>query len=280
MIWVACNYKNGHILSVNVIRKLVLLSLFNYQVDEYMKDSVKKRKANGGKANNFQNGLPEQSAVAQSFELLSRFIQHVAQHCKRAYIDWVRTTASDDTSCPFSFLFFTALISEGGRICFEGAQASYVSKSLCRQLATMCRQYNDYGSAKRDAEECNLNSLAYPEFRSHTNRADGCSKANSSDVPVVRPEDGNVASPARAASNEQQSGENEAKTPENASAKEDLMAIAEFERSCMQLALEKLTRISPPATVHKPQIFIDVTDMFGQIYVQRDIASRVQKTSK
>lgn len=120
MIWVACNYKNGHILSVNVIRKLVLLSLFNYQVDEYMKsvvariadfrmpmpepllrracnegvilatlaaeamthyrDSVKKRKANGGKANNFQNGLPEQSAVAQSFELLSRFIQHVAQH--------------------------------------------------------------------------------------------------------------------------------------------------------------------------------------------------------
>ncbi|KAL9055543.1 MAG: hypothetical protein Q9206_003094 [Seirophora lacunosa] len=250
MIWVACNYKNGHILSVNVIRKLVLLSLFNYQVDEYMKDSVKKRKANGGKANNFQNGLPEQSAVAQSFELLSRFIQHVAQHC------------------------------EGGRICFEGAQASYVSKSLCRQLATMCRQYNDYGSAKRDAEECNLNSLAYPEFRSHTNRADGCSKANSSDVPVVRPEDGNVASPARAASNEQQSGENEAKTPENASAKEDLMAIAEFERSCMQLALEKLTRISPPATVHKPQIFIDVTDMFGQIYVQRDIASRVQKTSK
>ncbi|KAL9012655.1 MAG: hypothetical protein Q9173_002594 [Seirophora scorigena] len=189
---------------------------------------------------------------------------------ERAYIDWVRTTASDDTICPFSFLFFTALISERGRICFEGAQASYFSRSLCRQLVTMCRQYNDYGSAKRDAEEGNLNSLDVPEFQSHTNRADGCSKANGSDIPVVRPEDGNVASPTRAASNEQKSGENEAKAPERAPVKEDLMAIAEFERSCMQLALEKLSRISPPATVHKLQVFIDVTDMFGQIYVQRD----------
>ncbi|KAL8961804.1 MAG: hypothetical protein Q9193_001693 [Seirophora villosa] len=368
MIWVACNHKNGHILPANVVWEMVLLSLFNYQVDEYMECVVariadfditmlepllrqacnggsdlsdtaaeamthpaKKRKTNGGKANNIQNGLPGQSAVAQSFESLSRFIQHVTQHWsvlqsppsmqqevarevynfllahithnqdnvlfaksrgsvtkdgtqfmnnERPYIDWVRTTASDDTSCPFSFLFFTALISERGRICFEGAQASYFSRSLCRQLATMCRQYNDYGSAKRDAEECNLNSLDFPEFQSHTNRADGSSKANGSDVPVVRSEDGNVASPARAASNEQQSGENEAKAPERASAKEDLMAIAEFERSCMQIALEKLTRISPPATVHKLQIFIDVTDMFGQIYVQRDIASRVQKASK
>ncbi|KAL8749353.1 MAG: hypothetical protein Q9184_006840 [Pyrenodesmia sp. 2 TL-2023] len=381
MIWVACNHKSGHILPANIVWEMVLLSLFNFQVDEYMESivariaepdlpmlmsslktkcdggsgpsdadvdamtherdpiaPVKKRKLDGGKARNLQNGVPEQRAVAQAFAALSRFIEHVTQHWSvlrsppsiqreiarevynflvahithnrdnvfmakskaswnkectpsvndgRPYFDWVRTTASDDTSCPFSFLFFTALISKRERNCFEGAQASYLSRSLCRQLATMCRQYNDYGSAKRDAEECNLNSLDFPEFHSFTSQADGCSNANrsgpatnGSSSPTTRRTDGNGAPAATAEETEQGRHDNRAKDINGASAKDDLMAIAEFERSCIQLTLETLSRVSPDATMHKLQVFIDVTDMFGQIYVQKDIASRVQKASQ
>ncbi|CAL8579357.1 hypothetical protein XPA_005107 [Xanthoria parietina] len=202
---------------------------------------------------------------------------------EQTYIDWVRTTTSDDTSCPVSFLFFTDLISERGRNCFEGARASYLSKSLCRQLATMCRQYNDLGSAERDAAECNLNSLDFPEFQRFPSQADWIRKTNGSDMPthglnsrVGKPPDGDGASLAIAERHEQESSGGNPKIPEGASAKEDLMAIAEYERSCMQLTLETLTDISPPATIRKIRVFIDVTDIFGQIYVHKDLSSRAQ----
>jgi hypothetical protein len=35
---------------------------------------------------------------------------------------------------------------------------------MTRHLAVMCRQYNDYGSLVRDAEEGNLNSIDFAEF--------------------------------------------------------------------------------------------------------------------
>ncbi|KAL8848314.1 MAG: hypothetical protein Q9221_006668 [Calogaya cf. arnoldii] len=366
MIWVACNHKSGHVLSADVVWEMVLLSLLNYQVDEYMESVVgrieeidipmlvaflkqecdgesgashaaggvmtddrdpispaKKRKMNGGETRILQGSVPEQSTVSQAAKALSQFIQHVIQHGSlvrspppmqremakevskflvahithnqdnvalakskgsgtedgarvvdngRTYIDWVRTIASDDTSCPFSFLFFTALISERGHDCFEGPQAGYLSRSLCRQLATMCRQYNDYGSAERDAAECNLNSLDFPEFQSFPSPAGRSCKANGSG--------GHKASITTAEKHEHESSDDKPQNSKRAGAKEDLMVIAEYERSCMQLTLGKLTAISPPATIQKLQVFIDVTDMFGQIYVQRDIASRLQGSSQ
>lgn len=381
MIWVACNHKNGHILPANIVWEMVLLSLLNFQVDEYMESFVatlaeselsmlvtflkrecdgkggpsdtavdaatherefpgpeKRRKTGWDQAKNVRDNLPEHnSAVAQSFRALSRFIQHVTQHWsllhaptsmqqevgrelyeflnghiihnrdnvllaesksnetqdglqhitkERSYLEWVRSTASDDTSCPFSFLFFASLISERGQDCFEGARAKYFSKSLCGHLATMCRQYNDYGSAKRDAEECNLNSLDFPEFRGFTDHIDGSCNAKSSgsangaDPSPARLTLSNGALGAGHARKALSSSENKVKDSVHTSAKDDLMAIAEFERSCMQLALKNLSQVSPPATIRKLQVFIDVTDMFGQIYVQRDIASRVKSDSR
>ena len=375
MIWVACNHKNAHILSSKIVWEMVLLSLLNFQVDEYMesvvarmaeselpmlvtvlkreccgtsdssvagvdattldRDSIglpKRRKITGDKVHSVRDDLSQDNAVAKASKALSRFIQHVSQHWsllqspaaiqrevgrevynflvahiihnqdnillarsrstgtryglqnldnERSYLKWVRSEASDDTSCPFSFLFFTSLISGPGRNCFEGARAKYLSKSLCGYLATMCKQYKDYGSAKRDAEECNLNSLDFPEFRSFAIDAEGPPKANGSS-----PASGSATSSARPTENNGALGviqerdnvsisENESTDPMRTSAKDHLMAIAEFERSCMQLAMRNLTQISPPATIRKLQAFIDVTDMFGQIYVQRDIASRV-----
>lgn len=46
---------------------------------------------------------------------------------------------------------------------FDRCQAQYYSASIARHLATMCRQYNDYGSIARDTEEANLNSLDFTE---------------------------------------------------------------------------------------------------------------------
>ncbi|MCJ1387605.1 hypothetical protein MMC18_000448 [Xylographa bjoerkii] len=146
----------------------------------------------------------------------------------------------------------------------------------------MCRQYKDYGSAKRDAEECNLNSLDFPEFRSFTshanelNREDQNGSANGSHTSAARLAHSNGALDVLAQKRQLGSSENIVNDSMHASAKDDLMAITEFERSCMQLALKRLTQISPPATIHKLQVFIDVTDLFGQIYVQKDIASRVK----
>ncbi|KAL8897928.1 MAG: hypothetical protein Q9207_006959 [Kuettlingeria erythrocarpa] len=377
MIWVACNHKSGHILSANTVWEMVLLSLFNFQVDEYMESVVsripelelpvllsslktkcywgstpaadamtsdrdatgmaKKRKLNGEIAITVQKGRSVHNAVAQALEALSRFIEHVTQHRsvlqsppslqreiarevynflvahithnqdnvllakskasgtensvrsvknERTYIDWVRTTASDDTSCPFSFLFFTTLISERGRNCFEGARAGYLSRSLCRHLATMCRQYNDYGSAKRDAEEYNLNSLDFPEFQSSTSQVDARFETNGSGPatngihsPPVNSTDGDGNSAATTTTMKRDERESHTSKANTTSAKDDLMAIAEFERAGVTLALSSLTPLSPPAIIHKLRVFIDVTDMFGQIYVQRDIASRVQKAS-
>lgn len=379
MVWVACNHRNGHILSANIVWEMVLLSLLNFQVDEYMESVVAriaefelpmlatllKRECNRtsglgvtavdgttydrdlaspeyrqekslDEAKNVRNDRPDHSAVAEAVKALSQFIQHVTQRWslrqspptmqqevakelynfliahivhnqdnvllakskstgtkdglqhvtnERNYLNWVRSTASDDTSCPFSFFFFASLISGRGRNCFEGARANYLSKSLCRHLATMCRQYNDYGSAKRDAEECNLNSLDFPEFRntiSHNDEfctGDLSVPAKGSDTSSARLADNNEVFEATQEIHELSSSENKVKETIRTSAKDDLMAIAEFERSCTQLAMKNLTEMLPSTTIHKLQVFIDVTDMFGQIYVQKDIASRVKNIS-
>ncbi|KAI9708936.1 MAG: hypothetical protein M1820_003630 [Bogoriella megaspora] len=83
------------------------------------------------------------------------------------YFSWARSTGADHTSCPFSFRFFMCLVSkpDRGHSSFESTQAQYFSSSVTRHLATMCRQYNDYGSIARDAEESNLNSVDFAEFQ-------------------------------------------------------------------------------------------------------------------
>ena len=370
IIWVACNHQNRYILPVNIVWEMVLLSLLNFQVDEYMESFVvritesempkllkllkrecrgtnlldavtvdaakedmdlarpaKKRRLSLQEVESVHDDLAENSAVAQVFKTLSCFVQFVTRHWsvqqspvsmqlevskeiykfldahiihnqdnvslarskntaskddlqhtkdERSYLDWVRSTASDDTSCPFSFLFFTSLISEPGQNCFEGARATYFSKCLCRHLATMCRQYNDYGSAKRDAEECNLNSLDFSEFQSSTSHADQ-SENGTDNAHSAKAVDINGTLEAIQENQEPDSrSETKAQNSTRASAKTDLMAIAEFERSCMRLALKNLAQISTPSIIAQLQVFIDVTDMFGQIYVQRDIASRVK----
>lgn len=184
--------------------------------------------------------------------------------CESGYFNWARSEAADDTSCPFSFHFFACLVNPPGKWCFRGPQATYLSQSLARHLATMCRQYNDYGSAARDADEGNLNSLDFPGFREHS--------------PDPIPE---IWTDVRNGEDEKANGDAiaaHASQDRMKKAKEQLMEIAEFERECMQLAMRRLRQNVDGTNATKAlQVFVDVTDVFGQIYVQKDIASRVQK---
>ena len=53
--------------------------------------------------------------------------------------------------------------------------------------------------------------------------------------------------------------ENDSPAEDGHGAKDELMAIAEFERAGMQLAPQ--------------EVYINMTGLFGQIYVQRDLSS-------
>lgn len=180
-----------------------------------------------------------------------------------SYFSWARSTGADHTSCPFSFRFFMCLISKPNQVqsCFESAQAQYFSSSVTRHLATMCRQYNDYGSIMRDAEENNLNSVDFAEFQA------GAWKGES-----VKPELAREGS---------RNGERSLWTSGLRSARESLMAIAEFERKLMELSFRALKEVvSSPEAIEGLKVLIDVTDLFGQLYVAKDIASRKRKAEK
>ncbi|GKZ30056.1 hypothetical protein AbraIFM66950_007577 [Aspergillus brasiliensis] len=178
-----------------------------------------------------------------------------------SYFTWVRTTSADHTSCPYSFHFLAALIAYYHRppdttaphSAFYGPRQRYLAESLCRHLATMCRQYNDYGSIARDAAERNLNSVNFPEFWEQVGdeRMAGTQDRSHHVKPTERPLD---------------------------AVKSDLMWLAEYERASCMGTLDRLVNEAglPKRTARIVRTFVDVTDLYGQIYVARDIASRVR----
>lgn len=98
----------------------------------------------------------------------------------------------------------------------------------------MCRQYNDYGSLQRDRDDRNLNSVNFPEFVS--------GGGDDSDR----------------------------------SLKDELFAIAEYERMGLGMAMGRLKELTGvrregERLMKAVELFVDVTDVYGQIYVLRDI---------
>lgn len=170
----------------------------------------------------------------------------------RTYYSWVRTTSADHTSCPFSFTFYTCLLShnpgkhgngnKSENIFSKDAKTSYVAEAMVRSLASLCRMYNDYGSIGRDKAEGNLNSVNFPEFHVSGNRSVG---GNAEEV------EKNV--------------------------KEELMWVAEYERRGLERAMGEMEGLVGDADMEKVRLFVDVTDLYGQIYVVRDIGVGVQR---
>lgn len=357
VIWTTCNQIGGNVLPSGSLWEMILLSMLNYQIDEYMETVVHSlstsdlrllilqirescglgdyhdpshslqlnsasfggapdpsalpRSANGSQKRHYQEHGSKSSASTVITKYIDHILQHAAVLCAHSwvqkelamelhnfliahitqnidssklkalkkvdktsdgvsspgfslssYFEWVHSTAADNTSCPFSFRFFACLVSSPGKSLFEGPQARYLSQSLARHLATMCRQYNDYGSAMRDTDEGNLNSLDFPEFREpslgHPESAAHTQTNGQSEHGEDRDGNGSVEYATQAM-------------------KDQLMGLAEFERGCMELAFAKLDRvICSPAAMKALRVFVNVTDSFGQIYVRKDIASRVQ----
>ncbi|KAH8836246.1 hypothetical protein RJ55_10009 [Drechmeria coniospora] len=163
----------------------------------------------------------------------------VVTNARGTYFDWVRTTSADDTSCPYSFEFFRCLVSSSicaGTDCFPGMRAQYLGQAASRHLATMCRQYNDYGSMARDLEEHNLNSVNFAEFY-----------------------------------DDEEEGSEGDESAEKAGRR--LLELADYERECLSLTLKRLRPEITPSAWKAWNVFVDVTDLYGQIYVVRDINS-------
>ena len=168
------------------------------------------------------------------------------------YHRWVHTTSADHTSCPYSFAFVVCLTSSGASDCFEGAYTKYLAQDLCSHLAAMCRQYNDYGSLKRDREERNLNSVNFPEFYGMPEAAVTEKKSK---LREFDREDSTLA--------------------KEAGIKAVLFEIAEYERECLMSVMQKIEKRVPARVMNMLNLFVGITDLYGQIYVAKDIASRI-----
>ncbi|KAL4999865.1 hypothetical protein BDV10DRAFT_200525 [Aspergillus recurvatus] len=204
------------------------------------------------------------------------------------YYQWVHSIGAADTSCPFASLFFMCLISKcnptnrhsqsDSYFCFKDAQSQYLSRAAIRHLSAMCRQYNDCGSAARDRAERNLSSLDFLE-----------SSMCLSDPYVPYPYSSvNGNGQPRDLDSEPTSLSLPLST-----LKEALMEISEFERTCLQLALRRLGAVSISSTnmststrsldadanaiaLRRFGVFVDITDLFGQVYVLQDLTSRIR----
>jgi hypothetical protein len=316
MCWTTVNATTGFPLSGDIMWEMMIISMLNYQVDEYMEsvvgclptsclpelkyeiraacldEDISTADALDLHLTEIQNyelpptprmdiiqSQPPSPQLSGVVEVLRKYIKHIRHHrgftaspaaaqkevseelnkflyahiahnednlrlretdakfdsplSSQLYFDWVKTTGANDTSCPYSFSFFNCLITGEDCPSRSSGRRRYFTRALGLHLATMCRQYNDYGSYSRDKEEKNLNSLDFADFNENVCRGSGPRK-------------------------------------------EDLMDIAEFERSVMQLCFKRLTSEVSQKVSAQIQAFINVTDLFGQIYVAQDIASRLK----
>jgi hypothetical protein len=157
---------------------------------------------------------------------------------RTTFFNWVRTTSADHTSCPYSFVFFLCLVGGDSSSLEMTIHQRYALEDTCRHLATMCRQYNDLGSVVRDQQERNLNSVNFPEFL-----GEGTDSAVTMEELMDRK-------------------------------KQDLLVIAEYEGRCLDRVLGELELSLDGRMMEKLRLLIQVTDLYGQIYVARDIGIR------
>lgn len=165
------------------------------------------------------------------------------QNPGRTYFNWVHSTSATTTSCPLAFAFYSCMIRRVGFDIFSQPRTAYVAEDMCRHLASMCRMYNDYGSVARDREEGNVNSLNFPEFHGINTGEE----------------------------NKFQRGQALREM------KEELMWVAEYERRCLDATVTEMRRVTgQQKLVNLLSLFIGVTDMYGQVYILKDLTNRVR----
>ncbi|KAM7197579.1 ent-kaurene synthase [Rhypophila sp. PSN 637] len=200
-----------------------------------------------------------QTHVTQSEDNLllqqGKFRQSTMMRDDHSFFRWVRTTSADHTSATYTFYFWACLLSswvdnsQAQKDCFESTLEKYYAAATCQHMATLCRMYNDLGSISRDRDEGNLNSVDFPEF-------DNDNKDSALDAATA-----------------------------NINRKRDeLFQLAQYERSCLEDAFSRLARCEASTGTRNRRkerkmdilrLLWNVTDLWGQMYVLRDLGSRL-----
>ncbi|RAL05864.1 uncharacterized protein BO80DRAFT_460918 [Aspergillus ibericus CBS 121593] len=165
------------------------------------------------------------------------------------YFRWVYSTSADHIAAPMCFAFLSCMI--GATLtprtttedCFHNTTTKYFAAAACRNLAAMCRMYNDIGSWVRDHEEGNLNSIHFPEF---TGTDDGTKQAVLFDL-----------------------AQYERKCLNHALERLAVEMLNDPDAEASRLGKRRM---------HLVRMFCDVTDLSGQIYVLRDMSSLIRHT--
>lgn len=158
------------------------------------------------------------------------------------YFDWVHSTPAEHTTAKFSFVFYLCLVLGESSDKLLGNRKNkvsyfprYVAEDMCVHLAAMCRQQNDYGSLARDRAEANLQSADFSDLYLGGVNTDGHKDAH---------------------------------------AKKMLLDVAAYERSCVENAMTELGKYVEQGVMDAVRVFIEVTDLYGQIYIVRDLTAR------
>lgn len=176
---------------------------------------------------------------------------------------WTRTTSGDHTAGPFAVSAFLCMLESQRRSINRGRlgdplgspQSKYVAQDVSRHLAALCRLYNDFGSVARDLAEDNLNSINFPEF-----------------APVFSPD---CAGPHAGRHEKANTGEQSARIGE---AKQMLLGVAEYERRCLEAAMVELRGLVDQDVFEALRVFCVTADMYGQMYVLKDLTPAVKRS--
>ncbi|KAF7881618.1 uncharacterized protein EAF02_006306 [Botrytis sinoallii] len=296
--WTGCNNK-GIFLETDLIWDMMVISMLNYQADEFMEavlghngsaehlirglfskttlrsDPLSSQESSSLNRSvitpvNSDDGLPDDS-TNDDRDTLIRFKDHVLNHPSiykasesslahlskqlEAFLlahlthstdnSWFAQLSGHDADAPVTFPASRTYWDwetkpfphRAHKVSFRGAGPASRSHVVA--------MYNDYGSLARDKAEKNLNSVNFPEFE----KCAGTS--TSSDA------------------TEKQT------TAELQERKSALMEMAEYERECLLIVKARLRPLVDEKVRGVLDVFVNVTDLYGQIYVARDIASRM-----
>ena len=179
---------------------------------------------------------------------------------RTSYYTWAHTIGAESVSSPFSFAFFCCLLgattspSTGPKDCFPSVFEKHLARDLSGHLAVMSRLYNDYGSLERDRLEANINSVNFPEFHNAYYLGHDTSGSGSSN-----------------------------EINKTHKLKEDLLALAQYERCSAESAGNKLLDTLRTSGLRKDrakadgvELFIGVAALYADIYVAKDLSNHVE----
>ena len=162
---------------------------------------------------------------------------------------WSHVTGALLTGGPVSFAFYICrLASDSGTGVdfFPSSYLKYMAQELSSHIETMTRFYNDYGSINRDHAESNINSVNFPEF--HSAQAENASQNNDPTVTQI-------------------------------GAKDSLLSLAQYERSCVRTSFQALAERLGDVTANGTRLrdsvglFVDVSILYADVYEARDISN-------